>query len=258
LLAATVCRDDEAHPGHRGLMEERLQKILARAGVSSRRAAEKLIEQEKVLVNGRPVALGTKIVIGVDRVTLDGRLLELTPPAAVSYALNKPRHVVTTLSDPQGRKTVATFISDLPARLFPVGRLDYDAEGLLLLTNDGDLAYRLTHPRFAVARTYLTRVTGTVDPTTLERLRAGIELTDGVARPTRVSIEGKVGDTTDLEIVVTEGRNHLIKRLCEAVGHEVIALCRTEYGGVRLGKLQAGQRRLLTAVEVKQLWRATE
>jgi len=238
--------------------EERLQKVLARAGISSRRAAEKLIAEEKVLVNGHAVALGTKIVVGVDRVTLDGRVLELSPPELETYALNKPRLILTTLSDPQGRPTVSSFVSDLTTRVFPVGRLDFDAEGLLLLTNDGDLAYRLTHPKFGVTRSYLATVGGAVDEATVERLRAGVELTDGVARPIRVEVRRRTTDATDLEIVVNEGRNHLIKRLCEAVGHEVIRLCRLEYGGIRLGGLAAGKRRQLTADEVRRLREATE
>jgi 23S rRNA pseudouridine2605 synthase len=238
-------------------MAERLQKVLARAGVASRRAAEKLIEEEKVLVNGLPVALGTKIVVGVDRVTLDGRLLELGPPALVSYALNKPRDVLTTLRDPQGRKTVSAFFADLGVRVFPVGRLDYDAEGLLLFTNDGELAYRLTHPKFGVSRTYLARVAGSVDASTVERLRSGVELIDGMARPTRVDIPSKDSDTTELEIVVEEGRNHLIKRLCQAVGHEVVSLRRTTYGGIGLEGLAPGERRLLTVAEIGRLWQST-
>jgi 23S rRNA pseudouridine2605 synthase len=236
--------------------EERLQKVLARAGVSSRRAAEKLIAEGKILVNGKTVAPGTKVVIGVDTVTLEGKPLELAPPAAVVYALHKPRLVVTTLSDPQGRKTVAAFLSGITGRVFPVGRLDYDAEGLLLLTNDGQLAYRLTHPKFAVTRTYLAMVMGEVSESTLERLRGGVELLDGMARTLRVEVKGRFESKTELEIVVAEGRNHLIKRLCEAVGHEVLRLRRIEYGGVRLGELGPGQIRPLMAVEVSRLTEA--
>jgi 23S rRNA pseudouridine2605 synthase len=235
---------------------ERLQKVLGRAGISSRRAAEKLIAEGKVLVNGLRVPPGTKVVVGVDAVTLDGRPLELATPTPVIYALNKPRLVVTTLSDPQGRKSVAAFLSDLGARVFPVGRLDFDAEGLLLVTNDGELAYRLTHPKFAVSRTYLVTVLGKVAESTVDRLRAGVELTDGVAQTVRVEVKRRSEDWTELEIVVAEGRNHLIKRLCEAVGHEVTRLCRTEYGGVRLGTLASGQLRPLTALEVEGLAQA--
>jgi 23S rRNA pseudouridine2605 synthase len=233
--------------------EERLQKVLARAGISSRRAAEKLIAEGKVLVNGQTVPPGTKVVAGVDRVTLEGRPLDLATPVPVTYALNKPRLVVTTLSDPQGRKTVAAFLSGLEARVFPVGRLDYDAEGLLLLTNDGELAYRLTHPKFGVSRTYLATVAGTVAEATLERLRAGVELIDGIAKTQRVEVTRRSGEQTELEIVVAEGRNHLIKRLCEAVGHEVVRLRRIEYGGVRLGELAPGQLRPLSKAELQAL-----
>jgi 23S rRNA pseudouridine2605 synthase len=238
-------------------MQERLQKVLARAGVASRRAAEKLIQARKVLVNGQPVTLGTKIVVGVDRVTLEGRLLDLGAPALVTYALNKPRNVMTTLNDPQGRKAVSAFFADLHERVFPIGRLDYDAEGLLLLTNDGDLAYRLTHPKFGVSRTYHATVAGLVDAVTVLRLRGGVELTDGMATPTRVELLHKDSQTTSLEIVVREGRNHLIKRLCQAVGHEVISLRRVAYGGVDLGGLAPGERRRLSEAEVSQLWQAT-
>jgi pseudouridine synthase len=230
-----------------------LQKVLARAGVSSRRAAEKLIAEGKVLVNGRRMPPGTKVIVGVDQVTLEGRALELASPKLVTYALNKPRLVVTTLNDPQGRRTVRELVSGIDARLFPVGRLDFDAEGLLLMTNDGELAYRLTHPKFAVRRTYVATVAGRVADVTVDRLRAGIALTDGVATPTRVDVIRQTDGETDLEIVVAEGRNHLIKRLCEAVGHEVRRLRRVEYGGVRLGSLPSGKLRLLSDAELRAL-----
>jgi 23S rRNA pseudouridine2605 synthase len=227
--------------------------VLARAGVSSRRAAEKLIAEGRVLVNGRQMPPGTKVVVGIDRVTLDGKPLDLASPQLVTYALNKPRLVVTTLNDPQGRRTVREFVSAVDARLFPVGRLDFDAEGLLLMTNDGELAYRLTHPKFAVSRTYVATVAGKVAESTIDRLRAGIALTDGVATPIRVDATRRADDATDLEIVVAEGRNHLIKRLCEAVGHDVRRLRRVEYGGVWLGRLASGKMRLLSDAEVRAL-----
>jgi 23S rRNA pseudouridine2605 synthase len=239
-------------------MSERLQKYLARAGVASRRHAETLIVEGRVKVNSQVVTtLGTKVEPGRDLVTVDGKLVE-AEAARAHYLFYKPPGVVTTLSDPQGRPSISSFTQPLKLRLFPVGRLDYDAEGALLLTDDGQLAYELTHPRFQVPRTYLAKVKGAPDEATLERLRGGVRLEDGFAKPTSVEIFEKAEKNTWLKIVVTEGRQHLVKRLCAAIGHPVVRLFRPHYAGLTLEGLRPGALRPLTADEVKKLQAAVK
>ena len=232
---------------------ERLQKYLARAGVASRRHAEELITSGRVGVNNQTVTeLGSRVEPGTDLVTVDGKLV--TPPEESSYyLLYKPIGVVTTLSDPQGRPTVASYVEETGRRLFPVGRLDYDAEGALLFTDDGALAHKLTHPSFQVPRTYLAKVKGVPDMPTIEKLRGGVRLEDGMATPVYVGIFEKVERNTWLKIVVAEGRPHLIKRLCAAVGHPVVRLFRPAYAGVGVEGLRPGQLRQLKLSEVMQL-----
>ncbi|RKH32873.1 pseudouridine synthase [Corallococcus sicarius] len=232
---------------------ERLQKYLARAGVASRRHAEELITSGRVGVNNQTVTeLGSRVELGTDLVTVDGKLV--TPPEESSYyLLYKPIGVVTTLSDPQGRPTVANYVEETGRRLFPVGRLDYDAEGALLFTDDGALAHKLTHPSFQVPRTYLAKVKGVPDMPTIEKLRGGVRLEDGMATPVYVGIFEKVERNTWLKIVVAEGRPHLIKRLCAAVGHPVVRLFRPAYAGVGVEGLRPGQLRQLKLSEVMQL-----
>ncbi|WP_223631767.1 pseudouridine synthase [Corallococcus sp. EGB] len=237
---------------------ERLQKYLARAGVASRRHAEELITSGRVGVNNETVTeLGSRVEPGVDLVTVDGKLV--TPPEESSYyLLYKPVGVVTTLSDPQGRPTVASYVEETGRRLFPVGRLDYDAEGALLFTDDGALAHKLTHPSFQVPRTYLAKVKGTPDQPTLEKLRGGVRLEDGMATPVSVDIFEKAERNTWLKIVVAEGRPHLIKRLCAAVGHPVVRLFRPNYAGVGVEGLRPGELRPLKVSEVNQLTEVAE
>ncbi|MHB1846245.1 MAG: pseudouridine synthase [Deltaproteobacteria bacterium] len=237
--------------------------MLARAGVASRRAAERLIAEGRVAVNGAVVReAGTQIDAAVDRVEVDGRPVALAAPVPRMFVVYKPVWMVTTWSDPQGRPTVRELVQELELRLFPVGRLDFDAEGLLLLTNDGPLAHRLMHPRYQVRRTYLVRVRGQPGPQTLARLRAGLELEDGPARPLEVvalshpTAEAE-GDRW-LRVALAEGRNHLVKRLLAAVGHPVMRLVRAEYGGVTLGRLRPGERRELPPDELSALHAATE
>ncbi len=231
---------------------ERLQKYLARAGVASRRHAEELITAGRVTVNNEKVTeLGSKVSPG-DLVTVDGQLVE--PPDESSYfLLYKPVGVVTTLSDPQGRPTVADYIEQSGKRLFPVGRLDYDAEGALLVTNDGELAHKLTHPSFQVPRTYLAKVKGTPDTATLDKLRGGVRLEDGMATPVSVDVFEQAERNTWLKLVVAEGRPHLIKRLCAAVGYPVVRLYRPSYAGVTVDGLRPGTMRPLTESEVRRL-----
>ncbi|ATB33956.1 pseudouridine synthase [Melittangium boletus] len=233
-------------------MAERLQKYLARAGVASRRHAEELITSGRVTVNNEKVTeLGSKVEPG-DLVSVDGSLV--TPPEQSSYyLLYKPVGVVTTLSDPQGRPTVANYLEETGKRLFPVGRLDYDAEGALLVTDDGALAHKLTHPSFQVPRTYLAKVKGTPDAATLDKMRGGVRLEDGMATPVSVEVFERAERNTWLTIVVAEGRPHLIKRLCAAVGSPVVRLYRPSYGGVSVDGMRPGELRPLSDNQVRLL-----
>jgi 23S rRNA pseudouridine2605 synthase len=232
---------------------ERLQKYLASAGVASRRHAEELITAGRVTVNNQKVTeLGSRVEPGKDLVMVDGKLV--APPEEKSYfLLYKPTGVVTTLSDPQGRPTVASYLEETGKRLFPVGRLDYDAEGALLVTDDGELGHKLTHPSFQVPRTYLAKVKGTPDEATLMKLIGGVRLEDGMAKPLSVDIFEQAERNTWLKLVVAEGRPHLIKRLCAAVGHPVVRLYRPSYAGVSVGSLRPGQLRPLSEAEVHLL-----
>lgn len=235
---------------------ERLQKILSRAGVTSRRKAEGLILEGRVSVNGVVVReLGTRAVWGKDEIRIDGAAISSSVEKVV-LAFCKPRGCVTTLRDPQGRTTVAHVLGDLPWRLYPVGRLDYDAEGLLLMTNDGELAHRLQHPRYKVAKTYEVEVKGNPDADALVRLEAGVELKDGVIAAAGVVILAAGPGSARISLTVREGRYHLVKRMCEAVGLPVLRLRRTRIGPVALGALRPGAKRRLTSGEARSLRRA--
>lgn len=231
----------------------RLQKVLAAAGVGSRRACEQLIDELRVEVNGRVVETqGMRVDPERDVIRVDGSRI---PPTRhhVYRVLNKPRGVVSTMEDPEGRRCLADLVADRPERLFHVGRLDTDTEGLLILTNDGELAHRLSHPSFEVPKTYLAQVTGTVDRETIATLRKGIELDDGPVRPDRVKVVGSTEKRTMVEIVVHEGRNRIVRRTFDAIGHPVRRLARTRIGPVRLGRLPVGKHRELTRDELGQL-----
>lgn len=232
----------------------RVQKVLARAGFGSRRACEELIASGRVTVDGVVTVLG-------DRVDPDGALAVdgvpvPTRPGLVYYLLNKPRGVVTTAHDPQGRRTVVELVPDDP-RVFPVGRLDVDTEGLLVLTNDGDLSQRLTHPRHGVDKTYLAEVEGAPTPSSLRRLREGIALDDGMTAPARVTLVQPGERTSAVEIVIHEGRNRQVRRMCDAIGHPVVRLVRTHVGPLRDPGLPPGEHRPLTPAEVRSLYRAS-
>ncbi|HET9077502.1 MAG TPA: pseudouridine synthase [Acidimicrobiales bacterium] len=229
---------------------DRLQKVLAGAGIGSRRHCEELIAAGRVAVNGETAVLGRRVDPATDRVTVDG-VAVATAPGLVYYLLNKPAGVVSTASDPQGRPTVVQMVPADP-RVFPVGRLDAATEGLLLLTNDGDLAFRLTHPSFGVEKEYLAVVEGAPRPGTVRRLREGVDLDDGRTAPARVStVEPDV-----LRITIHEGRNRQVRRMADAVGHPVRRLVRTRLGPLRTGNLKPGEWRLLTQDEVRALERA--
>jgi pseudouridine synthase len=228
-----------------------LQKYLARAGVASRRAAEALIRQGRVSVNGVTVtSLGTKVGPG-DEVVVDGHPVAL-PQELVYLALNKPAGYVTTAYDPWGRPTVMQLVR-VPQRVYPVGRLDVDSEGLLILTNDGQLAYHLTHPRYGVEKEYHVLVEGRPTENTLERLRQGIELEGRKTAPARVSRLQSDGQGTWLSIVIHEGRRRQVRRMLEEVGHRVLRLIRVRFGPVHLDGLPVGAFRRLTQAEVGAL-----
>ena len=230
----------------------RLQKVLAAAGVASRRAAEQLIDQGRVEVNGKLVReQGRRIDPETDVVRVDGS--RIPPPRRHLYrVLNKPRGVVSTMEDPEGRRDLSEFVPGRE-RLFHVGRLDTETEGLLILTNDGDFAHRLAHPSYEVPKTYLAEVTGVVQQATLQRLRKGIRLEDGPVRPNQVKLVSSHGEKSLVRITVHEGRNHIVRRTMEAVGHPVRRLSRIAIGGVRLGNLAVGTTRDLTREELGQL-----
>jgi 23S rRNA pseudouridine2605 synthase len=233
------------------MAEERLQRALARAGFGSRRSCEDLISAGKVKVNGRLATLGDKVDPTRDVVVLNGATVNLDPN--VRYlALHKPAGVVTTMRDPQGRPDIRSFVPDEP-RVFPVGRLDLDSEGLLLLTNDGDLAEALTHPRYGVEKEYLVEVQGTPTSKHLGALRRGVELDDGPARAASVRIVDARGDRGQLALVMTEGRKREVRRLLAAVDLPAVRLVRVRIGPIALGRLKAGAVRDLTADEVLSL-----
>jgi len=229
---------------------ERLQKVLARAGLGSRRVCEDLIASGRVRVNGERAELGRRVDPESDVVEVDGIAVSVRP-GLVYYLLNKPGGVVTTASDPQGRPTVVGLVPTDP-RVFPVGRLDTDTEGLLLLTNDGDLAHRLTHPSFGVEKEYVAEVEGRPPPGAVRRLRHGVELEDGVTSPARVVLT----PPNVLRITIHEGRNRQVRRMCEAVGHPVRRLVRVRIGPLTDRRLRPGAWRELRTEEVRALERA--
>jgi 23S rRNA pseudouridine2605 synthase len=233
---------------------ERLQKILARAGFGSRRAAEELIAAGRVTVDGEVARLGQRVDPEQARVEVDGVPVAVRDDV-VYYLLNKPRRVVTTARDPEGRRTVVELVPDEP-RVFPIGRLDYDTEGLLVLTNDGALAQLVTHPRHEVEKAYLAEVEGVPSRATLRTLRRGLTLDDGPTAATEVSLVQTRGESAALEIVVHEGRNRLVRRMCEAVGHPVRRLVRTRIGPITDRRLAPGAWRPLWPREVHALYAA--
>ena len=230
---------------------QRLQKVLAQAGIGSRRSCEELIAAGRVTVNGTRARLGDRVDVERDLVEVDGAAVGVRE-GLVHYLLNKPAGVVTTAADPQGRPTVVELVPGEP-RVFPVGRLDADTEGLLVLTNDGELAHRLTHPSYGVDKEYLAEVEGTPSRGALRRLRQGVELEDGPTAPATVSTAGP----HVLRITIHEGRNRQVRRMCAAVGHPVRRLVRTRVGPVTDHTLAPGEWRPLTRDEVRALERAT-
>lgn len=238
--------------------QERLQKALARAGIASRRAAETMIEAGRVRVNDVVVKeLGTKIDPAKDVVRVDGHKVPITTPEdqeKLYYLLNKPAGFLTTTKDDRGRKTVMDLVRGATeARIYPVGRLDFDAEGALLLTNDGDLANLLTHPRYHVPKTYMAKVKGVPTEEELDKLRRGIYLEDGPTKPAHVELVEKARVNSWVEITVTEGRNRLVKRMFWRIKHPVLKLVRVRFGALTTDGLRLGEHRELSKKELLAL-----
>ena len=231
---------------------ERLQKVLARTGLGSRRVCEDLISAGRITVNGELPVLGRRVDVGVDLIELDGVPVPVRP-GLVHYLVNKPPGVVSTAEDTHDRPSVVSLVPDEP-RVYPVGRLDMDSEGLIIVTNDGELTHRLTHPSFGVPKEYLVQVEGEPSPGAIRELREGVELEDGLTAPAKVAVVAP----TLLRIVIHEGRNRQIRRMCDVVGHPVVRLVRTRIGPVADPSLTPGSYRPLTFDEVRALAAAAE
>jgi 23S rRNA pseudouridine2605 synthase len=234
-------------------MEERLQKILSQAGICSRRAAEKMLAEGRISVNGVMVtAPGSKADPQRDAIRVDSKLISVEIDK-VYLLLHKPPGVVTTLSDPQGRPIITDLLKGVTERVYPVGRLDYDSEGALLLTNDGELAQRLQHPRYEIPKTYRVKVAGRLQKTELKALEKGIELPDGRFAPTDLCLEKTNPASSWLVLTITDGRNRVIRRAFDAIGHSVIRLIRVAVAEIPLASLKEGDWRMLTPREVERL-----
>ena len=237
----------------------RLQKVLAAAGIGSRRASEELIAQGRVEVDGRVVTeQGMRVDPAKAVIKVDGMRITTEDSGLVYLAINKPRGVVSTMSDPEGRPNLGDYVADRETRLFHVGRLDTDTEGLLLLTNDGELAHRLSHPSYEVPKTYVAEIEGPVARDLGKRLREGVVLEDGFARVDSFRLTGQAGARIMVEVVLHEGRKHIVRRLLAEVGHPVLRLVRTQFGPIRLGQQRPGKVRTLTREEVGLLYREVQ
>ena len=262
-MTAKDIEDDEdwADDGDRDSLTDvpggvRLQKVLAEAGIGSRRHCEELIGAGRVEVDGQTVRrFGARVDPENQVIRVDGKRIP-AKPGLVYLAFNKPPKVLTAMSDPRGRRTVADFLGDRAERLFHIGRLDYDTEGLMLLTNDGELAHRLAHPSFEVAKTYLAEISGPVPRDLGRRLQAGVELDDGVASADRFRVLDRSGHRAMVEITLHEGRKHIVRRMLAEVGHPVTRLLRTTVGPIRLGDLRPGTTRDLSTKEIGELYAA--
>jgi 23S rRNA pseudouridine2605 synthase len=234
-------------------MEVRLQKLIAGTGIASRRKAEEMIAAGRVMVNGKVVReLGTKVDAAKDHVKVDGRHIRSAQPY-VYVLLHKPKNVMSTLHDPEGRPTVKDFLPGISVRVFPVGRLDFDSEGLMLLTNNGELAQALLHPKYHVPKTYLVKVKGVLEDEHIEALETGVRLDDGMTAPAQVKKIRKAESNSWVEITIHEGRTHQVKRMLEAVGHPVLKLIRIRMGSLTLGHMAPGEYRFLTDREANLL-----
>ncbi len=235
-------------------MEQRLQKIIAEMGVASRRKAEELIAEGRVKVNGKVAVIGMKADPLKDHIKVDGKLL-VTPEKKVYFVFYKPRGVVTSLSDPEGRPTVNDFLRGIKERVFPVGRLDYDSEGMLILTNDGDFAHAIMHPSKKMPKTYLVKVKGVLQEEEMERLRKGVRLDRTLTSPAKVKRLRKTEQNSWIEMTIYEGKKRQIRRMLELVGHPVMRLMRIRIGGLEMGDMKPGMIRRITLEEMKTIAR---
>ncbi len=234
-------------------LSQRINRILSASGVTSRRKADELIKEGRVSVNGRVITEpGTQAVWGVDRIAVDGRVVP-DPAERVYLMLNKPFGYVSALSDPDGRPVVSELVMEVGRRVYPVGRLDYDTLGLLLFTDDGEWAYRLTHPRFHVPKTYKVTVAGAVSDSALEALREGVPLEDGFSGAAKITLVQRNPRASVLRMTITRGRKRLLRRMLEAVGYNVTHLIRIGFGVLELGDLKIGKYRLLEPSEVENM-----
>ena len=239
------------------MSEERLQKVLAAAGVGSRRACEDLIDRRRVTVDGKVAKLGDKVDAETAVIHVDGQRV-VTDTTLVYLAINKPRGVVSTMADERGREAIADYIGDLGVRVYHVGRLDADTEGLMLLTNDGSLAHKLTHPSYEVPKTYLVEVVGPLPRAVGRALLTGVELDDGPARVDAFKLVQAIEKSALVEVVLHEGRNRIVRRLFDELGYPVQRLIRTSIGPIKLGDLKAGRHRRLNPGEIAALFKVVE
>ncbi len=234
-------------------MQERLQKIISAAGIASRRAAEQLILEGRVRVNGKVVTeLGSRADAGNDHIKVDGKLINPKQPKTY-LVLNKPAGYVTTMSDPEGRPIVQNLLKGIKTRVYPVGRLDYNTEGMLLLTNDGDFAHLIMHPRHELPKTYLVKIKGVLVAEDVDKLEKGVYITEGRTGPAKVRLIRKEEANSWIEITIHEGKKRQVRRMLDHVGHSVIKLKRVKVGNLALGDLPSGMCRHLTPAEVKGL-----
>ena len=234
------------------MAEQRIQKLISQAGLASRRQAERWIEEGKVFLNGSPAKLGDRADLATDKVEVDGKILT-SAEAKVTVLLNKPRGYVSTLNDPEGRRLVTDLVADIPQRLYPVGRLDYNTEGLLLLTNDGDLAQQISHPRHHAEKTYLVKIRGSLTTKMASRLEGGLVLDDGKTAPAKVENSRTVGSNCWFELTIHEGKNRQVRRMCEALGLSVVRLKRIRLNFLDLHDVTTGCYRHLSHSEITKL-----
>lgn len=233
-------------------MELRLQKIIAERGITSRRKAEELIKEGRVTVNGNVASVGMKVDASKDHIKVDGRLI-LKPEKKVYLVFHKPRGVVTTMDDPQGRPAVRDFLKGIRQRVFPVGRLDYDSEGMLLLTNDGDFAHAILHPSKKVPKTYLVKVKGFLEEEKLSKLRRGVRIAGRVTAPAKVKQVRRTENNSWIEILLYEGKKRQVRRMLEKLGHHVLRLKRIRINGIEMGALRPGEYRHISPYEMKKI-----